>query len=864
MLPISWLTIRRAAPAPGAQTAPNQRRPLALSAVVGSLGIAAALLCGTPDPARADSDAQNASVAQSQSGQPAQQKTDSQAADKGKTDKDAKTKDQPKDQPKADAAQTPPWLSLATTLIDKVLSWMLVALIFIFMFRDRLDALMDGVISALGDRAVTFEVAQVKIQVSERTQDLSEDRGSRFSVSPMDLDPESYESVADTLDILPQDSFQVSDDAARWWYEHRAQGAADDLGVANQKFTALQNKIGKAVRLDDVKQELIDFSRALEAVRFIDAPRLKDLLEASTVIRDAIAAQAKAASLDAEGKMIVHAAGVAYLRVGMWSMARALLEPIAWANGQPAYLPAADAWLAALYRDAVEQARSPDTKAAPGAFIKAVLEAADNVVAKAQTVRGAMEKPGWSPTAANVPYYRRELYKVLGSIAGVHADYSEENKQQYLKLTLDAYSACVDEVGGEAASPLDHNNLADTYRQCGRFDQSLYAKAHSEVDIALVSSPDDPTFLNTKAMIFIDEKKLDEAATLLTRVAPAKSAKVSSQDIVQYLDNQILAAKVISGTQRPRVVRQSLAADILEAAVRFHQDRGASIEDRLDRDRLAADLHELLGFTYLGLQGYERRSVECYECVGRLFHTVHATAEVRWRRRLGTVRAHTWLARAARRKFDFGTAGDQRRRGRKVLNDNLDELGSWCADKGQSSAVARPQARVKLDTAMALQGLAEESFFGGELEYTKQLLDKKDGFLATLINFHDDPAIGDKVRLADALTGLLRGSLAFQSDPGTYLPAVLTDIEKNLLAARGQDPLLDCQADLALGEAFLTAALKGQASDALANYRKAVNAFEFAVGRNAPDLRADATRALVDAYDRRGAVQLRAKQSKPA
>ena len=91
---------------------------------------------------------------------------------------------------------------------------------------------------------------------------------------------------------------------------------------------------------------------------------------------------------------------------------------------------------------------------------------------------------------------------------------------------------------------------------------------------------------------------------------------------------------------------------------------------------------------------------------------------------------------------------------------------------------------------------------------------------------------------------------------------MLTDIERNLLAARGQGPVLDCQVDLALGEAFIAAALVGQVSDALANYRKAVIAFEFAVGREAPDLRADATRALADAYARRGAVQRRAKQSK--
>jgi hypothetical protein len=74
--------------------------------------------------------------------------------------------------------------------------------------------------------------------------------------------------------------------------------------------------------------------------------------------------------------------------------------------------------------------------------------------------------------------------------------------------------------------------------------------------------------------------------------------------------------------------------------------------------------------------------------------------------------------------------------------------------------------------------------------------------------------------------------------------------------------MLDCQVDLAIGEAFLASALSGTAADAVTNYRKAISAFEFAVGREAPALRGDAIRALTDAYTKRAMVQRRGKESK--
>jgi hypothetical protein len=305
----------------------------------------------------------------------------------------------------------------------------------------------------------------------------------------------------------------------------------------------------------------------------------------------------------------------------------------------------------------------------------------------------------------------------------------------------------------------------------------------------------------------------------------------------------------------------SRGADVLERALRFLNDNAIKISDDGARARLTAELYELLGYVYLRLDGYDQQSVQCYEELAKIWSKVSVTADVRWRRRLIGVRAYTQRARVARRDFDYGIAVNQRARGRKVFTANVEELDGFSLKKGLPPGLLLRIARMKLDTAMALQGLAEESFHGGELDSTKDLLDRKDAILASLGDYREHEALGPYVRLATALSGLLRGWLAFRSDSGTYDPKVLTEIEKNLVSARGQNATLDCQADLALGEAFLAAALNGTAADAATNYRKATIALELAAGREAPALRRDAIRALTDAYTKSPAVQRRTKKA---
>ncbi|HWZ63638.1 MAG TPA: hypothetical protein VNX02_11490 [Steroidobacteraceae bacterium] len=780
--------------------------------------------------------------------------------------KDQKTGDKGNASEKKDGSDTPIGIQWFNAVFGKLTTWAFVALAFLFLFSDKLRTLFDRVTDAIGERGVTLEVAKVKIQVSEPAQrDLYEDRGARFTVSPLDLDGDGSEDLEDTLVVTAQLTFQVSDDAACWWLEHHPEHA-HLLEKTKEAFVLLTDKFGTATRLTDVMQELVAFSRALEKVRFIDATRLKNLLEEKPGIRDELIALARSTQTD-DDRVAVHAGGAAYVHSSEWSLARDLLEPIAWVDQQPGYLPAADTWLAALYLDGVEKALGQGSTT-QNAFLNSVLGIADNVVLKAETILGQMDSLGKaSPYAGNMEYYRREVNKVLGTVASFRADYSQSltERQRHLRRALQALLVCTATVGGEKPSPLDQNNLADTYRQLGRFDKDQYGKAHEEIRKALAKKPLDPTFLSTEALIYIDEWKRDRAWEVLRTVAPEKMAGADRQDAVQYLDNQILAAKVVSGTDRPRVVRLHLAADTLESAMRFLDSKAAQL-DSAEHQRLAAELNELLGAAYLGLPGYERRSVECYECLARRWGSLSTTAEVRWRRRLGGVRAYTRLARVSRADFDYSTACSQRKLGRKVIKDNLGELDvALGVGNGQLGTLSLWQARVLLDTAMALQGLAEEAFHGGEFGETKDLLAQKDKLIGELRDFREHDSIGTKVRLAGALTGLLRGWLAFQCDAGTYEPAVLTEIESNLLSARGQDARLNCQVDLALGEVFLAAALAGKAADALSNYRKAIGALERAVAPEAPaPLRADATRALVDAYVKQPAVQRRAKEPKQA
>ena len=782
-------------------------------------------------------------TAKKDSGETESGKKDNAEKDSGKKDGSGKGSDR--------NTQTPPWMTGTAAILDKVLSWALVALVFVMLFHRRLAALLDGLTQAMGERGVTLELAQVKIQVSERAQEIYENRGTRFSISPFELAPDRFEGFADiSAEIPAQVTFLVSDDVAKSWQKDRPQHAEE----AERKYTELKNKIGNAKRLDEVRKELIAFALALEQARFLGATRLAELLESNRSVRGEVFNLAKEPPSDQNERIMVHAAGFGYAQSGSWSDADELLKPIAWISGAPGHLPAADAWLAAMYHARIDKARSDP---APDDFGKEVVSIVDEVVSTAEAVLKAMDhRTTWSPTRDNIAYYRRELNKLLGIILAFRANYCDDDTQSKgdLARALAAYGICGDKIENEDPTSLDHNNLADAYRQLGRFDGTQYAKAHKEIGKALEDKPDDPTFLNTKALILIGENKLIDALDVLTAVPQSKTPTANPQDIVQYIENQLLAAKVVARTDRPRRFLQ--AADILEGTERFLDNHVL----RLDKHaaRLKAELNELLGFTYLSLPGYERRSVERFDGVAQLWAKVKVTAEVRWRRRVGTVRAHTRLARESRRDFDYGTAADQRRRGRKVINDNLSELAKFSLAAGKPEFRLR-NARVHLDTAMALQGLAEESFHGGELDDTRELLKKKDEIVATLGNFREHETIGAKIRLAAAHTGLLRGRVVFHSDPGTYEPAVLTDIEANLVTARGQNPLLDCVADLALGEAFLAAALAGKEGDAEANYRKAIDALERAAGRNAPSLRADATRALLAAYAQRPVVQRRAK-----
>jgi hypothetical protein len=821
-------------------------------------------------------DAEDLSATASSSGavtQPVTAKPEAGKTDKGaagdsvEASKDVVTKGGHKNESQdKQPAQTPPWLQLTTTLIDKLMGWVVVALIFLFLFRQKLDALMEGIITAMTDRGVTLEIAKVKIQVSERTQDLYEDRGTRFSVSPLDLAPDPYEGFAETLEIPPQLTFQVSDYAAKWWFEHSGQDVAK-LKAIEVLFYKLANDFLKAARLDEVMPDLITLSRALEACRFIGAIRLRKVLDEKPEFREALVELASRASLDADTQMVLHATGVAYMQASVWQMARSLLEPLAWSNGQPNCLTAVDAWLAAMYHNEIEKARSPGSRTAAASFLEVLLKTADDVVAKAGVTLQQMKAGAkWCATPSNAAFYRRELNKVLGIVAAFRSDYSEsqDDKRKYLQRALDAYAECVAVLDPEGPAPLDMNNLADTYRQCGAFDSSQFARAHLEIDKVLASAPNDPTFINTKASILVDEKRMLEAFLALTSLRQEQMDSAGPHDIVQYIENQILAAKAIVSARHPEIVRRSQAAHTLEMAISFLNSKAAQFDDEGERTRLAADLDELLGFTYLGLPGYERRSVDCYEHLATLFDKVSGTVQACWRRRVGGVRAYTRMARMARRDCDEGTAKDQRERGQKVIKDNADELNGIPTHKKQPAALLLGEARLQLDTAMALQGLAEEFYLGGYTDNAKQLLDDKDSILAKLQGFCSDSVLGSKISLAKALSGLLRGKLIFQSDPGTYEPAALTEIEKNLLIARGQGPLLDCQADLAMGEAFLSGALYGKTSDAELNYQKAISALEFAVGRNTSTLRADTVRALADAYGRRAAVQLRVKKLKAA
>ena len=594
------------------------------------------------------------------------------------------------------------------------IGWAIVALVLLLVFQCQLREILKTLATAMQDRGVTLDVLSVKVQIAERALDASEERVVLFSGWPLEIVEEASLDRPGALgEIVPQRKFPVTDTVAQYW---KATHAAETNKLSEAR-DRLEARCRGAHDFAGARSALVEFARALEVARFLDASILVDLLDRDPVLREGIRSLKPGDVPGAvDDYVILHAAGVAYAQRSRWASAIELLDKIAWKGETFSYVPAADTWLACAYHatlTALEQ------KHRDGDFEQVLPELSTEVKKLLTQGRGLASAMDSAETwralprlRANVGYYRREVLKSIGEIASILLDYAvaPEDKATYRQETEGALKRCCEEIAHEPPSPLDWNNLADVYRQQGR-----YAEAHETLDQA---GPQlDPAFQNTRALIFHGENKPLQGLLALQRYGEAQASAASDQDLAQYVENQILAAKLAAAIE-PRMSPPHLAqaADLLEAVRQFVD--GSEKRRRAVEDEQRAEIDALLGFTYLQLPGRETAAVEAFARLAARGYG--AGAAVRWRRRLGHARALTRLARSQRRAFSSEHGAQSRKDAAAVLTDSGNALKQFGLDTGVALARRDHHLRLHLDTAIAWQALAEETFSQGAWQTARE------------------------------------------------------------------------------------------------------------------------------------------------
>ena len=775
----------------------------------------------------------------------------------------------PSSTPTPTATSTPPETSGAA--IDKAIritdtvrdflkegvTWVLALLVLAFVFRKPLSGVVAKIPDLVGSRGLTVDVGTFKVTLSERPVDTAPDVTTSFSRSPFELSKETLAPGWATLgDIAPQIRFQVSDYVGRYRKDHGFQEPAERMEKAR---TALDKA---CVERAGVRKALEDFASALEESRFLEADSLVDRIS-----EEPLATQVKniqdPTDFTANGKdfLILHCLGIAHAQRSKWKVALEFFDRVVKKTGSASYLPASDGWLSASYNYLIESTPHVDLPKFL-ADVQALLERSQQALDAIGTDQGAWRQK-FPSTQASVDYYRRELSKSIGTIYSILADYSEKQREPFLERARVALAKCTEASVLDPPSPLDLNNLADLYRQWGNFPE-----AHRQMDEAIRNSPPDPTFHNTRAMIYRDQGEplrgmlsLEEYGEKEARDADAHDLY---QDVEQYVDNLILEAKLAAAIEGGR----ALAINVLERARKFLVGLPAKTLQSIATDRLRAEILELLGVAYLQTPGNENRAAETF--LG-LYALPSTDPEVALRRRLDLVNAFIQLAKSQRRTFSSQAAGHW-----KAANERA--AGSAAAakalDLGSGALTARTRhLRLCLDTLVTNHALAEEGFWEEMFKPAQSIVtDAVDDLLRSLRDALKDQdlrnALGSEcgkiesqLDIQEAQRNFLWGRILIHSDPGFESPALLRDVETSFSAARNNDPELNCLIDLEFGETLLAMALAGK-GDVESLYDRAVASLQIATTRNAPALRNETMKALREAYARRGEVMRKANASK--
>ena len=761
------------------------------------------------------------------------------------------------------------------------ISWAVAALVIVVVLKKRLSDVLRALVDAMRDRSVSFDVGTVvKVQVAERVPEGLDEARPFHSPSPFDIDDDSVPDGSTLLhQIAPQLTFQVSDSVAREWELH---GGAPAVKKMRDDRTALSAACDlPGATFDSLRPALVKYAASLEAARFREAPALADLIDRCLAIKSGLAAlDVTDAAHGTDNRLVLFVAGVALAQRASepadWQEPKTLLDRVAWRDDAPFYVPAGSMWTAASYHQLLAELTA--TKASVDS--DEVWQKINQLIERGQRLLRAMEAQPWGTVGVVSPkgYYLREVRKDLGDVASLVADQLSAlpKRRALFAIAEEHLEKCAEDIEGEAPTVLDHNNLADLYRQLGdlsRKGDNDIAKAndydrlaHEQIDKAFTHGrPSDPAVHHTLALLLFSEQRLRDALLALAEYSKDHALRGDDQDREQYVDNQILAAK-LAVAQYPAgdVCGLALAAATLEDAAklvvtargRFDAGTSATLQARLD---------ELLAFAYLQLPGREERAVDAFKRLLAWPADKRVSAD-ELRARIGYATALARSARLQRRQFSRSAAERLRAR----ASDEIDSVRGLLEKSSADAAGRRLQpgsVGVWLDAVRAMQLLAEERFAGSEGQLAQSLADHETDILSTLgtalgsaASSGQDAEAGNALRRVVVRHALLCARLRVEADPDLSKEDTVAKVKEMLEKARGATALYECQADLELGSLLLTSAHLGK-GDPRKDYIASVASFERAVERDAPSLRAETVRALAQAYALRASILRRAKPS---
>jgi tetratricopeptide (TPR) repeat protein len=742
-------------------------------------------------------------------------------------------------------------------------NWLLALLLLFWWSPKLLEDLIAALVDIFRRRGFSVEFRGVRFEVAEAPIDAAEAEPS--SRSPFEIDPEPVvEGTAILHDLAPQIQFGVSDYVAQVWAKGSGRQAADEMRQARGR---LERACAAATDGRALEPALVEFAYALERSRFLEAKQLLGLLKRYPRLGTLLAQiQARKDILSARNVLVLHGLGVAFAQDDEWADGQKTLEAVV----QHGYLPAADTWLSCLYNNFIRQSViSTKVDFDANEFFQWFY---DELLPAAEDLRARLDAADWSTfppgDASNVGYYKREYWKTMGTILSMVAENlsSRERREQLFGDAERYLTSCTFPIDGEPASALDYSNLADLYRQVERYEE-----AHAALQVAL-SQPDgrDPIFYETRAMIFWKQQQPLRALLALQEYTEADARLGSDSDVAQYLENQMLAAKLASWVQDSGPPSLILATNILERAQRFLDEQAQRL-DAMHAATLRCRIGDLLGYAYLQLPGSESRAVDVLECICEL-RPEDDPPDASWRRTLNLARARVRLSRWLRRNHSAGAA-PQLERAQTLLATSEATLTDFPADVGEAWGRRSRHLRLQLDTLIVNQEMAEECFYQGELLRAQARLQ---GPIATLLTRLG--ASLEDVRLRAAVNRDLKGvdatdrwtlyqarqlfflaRIEARSDSSLKDPAGIERVQQRFHGARGWNKELDCCIDLELGQFLLTLALQGS-GDVVSWYHQAVRAFERALDSRQPATRDAALHALLSAYSQRAGVEQRQRQ----